>query len=58
MEWILLIIKNIGVYFNIYNRIKIYMYIKYYGWKLIGFFLILYCIRVNEFYFNFKMESS
>lgn len=44
MEWILLIINNIGVYFNIYNRIKIYMYIKYYGLKLIGFFFnfILY----------------
>lgn len=52
------IINNTGVHFNIYNRIKTYMYNKYYGLKSIGFFPIPYCIRVNEFYFNFKMESS
>lgn len=32
------IINNTGVHFNIYNRSKTYMYIKYYGLKSIGFF--------------------
>lgn len=41
------IINNTGVHFNIYNRIKTYMYIKYYGLKSIGFF----------FQFHIALES-
>lgn len=52
------IINNTGVHFNIYNRIKTYMYIKYHGLKSIGFLSNSILFRVNEFYFNFKMESS
>lgn len=41
------IINNTGVHFNIYNRSKTYMYIKYYGLKSIGFF----------FQFHIALES-